>query len=203
VLANTFILAQRHGFDLNDLVYVLILVLTTLGGLGKWLRERSARRNAEVELPESEEKPVAPSVRRPPSARRLATAPPARSVRLAKAKPKGEPVVMTPIPWAPTAPPEPAMPVPRAKPVITAPHRPEERSIRGSQPAAVSGRETQTRRSRPEKVQAPKKQMESKPQVVPSMPGLVAAGEGKGWTAAQLRRAIVMNEVLGLPVALR
>lgn len=50
MLEKLFILGQLRGldFDLGDLGYALIVLLSMLGGLGKWLRDRSVKQKEQL-----------------------------------------------------------------------------------------------------------------------------------------------------------
>ena len=195
MVERVLILAQREGLDLQKLIYLLIFVLfPLLGGLGKWLRDRSANKSEEVDAESSEQTPE--RLRARPAPKRY-VAPPAM------------PAPRRP---APVAPPEtePGPEVIIAQVLESAfpsqrppPPRRQERPVRPPRHAAPHRPKRARRVSREEEVRALKDMMEKRGDAVPVPRHPAALGDWTSLSIAELRRAIVLKEVLGPPVALR
>ena len=195
MVERALILAQREGLDLQKLIYLLIFVLfPLLGGLGKWLRDRSARKSEEADAESSEQTPE-----------RLRTRP-------APKRPVAPPAMPAPRRPAPAAPPETepgpeviiAQVLESAFPSQRPPPRRQERPVRPPRHAAPPRRPKRARRvSREEEVRALKDMMEKREDAVPVPRHPAALGDWASLSIAELRRAIVLKEVLGPPVALR
>ena len=241
---TTHILAESRG--LGDLIYLLIfLVFPALNALGKWIRERSAKKqNVDDEgfTIIEQSRPVPP--RKPSSQWRVAEAAPVRgattrpvaTARPGPAQPSGQPQVNVAAPTARPARPTPVSAVPpaarrvrRDQPPPPAPPR-SRRPVPAPKPPgtsdALSAAIARTLAVRSGKAQPPRRKAtrsstarrkpsvsravaKPKPRPAEEIVEAVELIELEGLdairrpTIADLRKAIVMNEVLGKPMALR
>ena len=243
---TTHILAESRG--LGDLIYLLIfLVFPALNALGKWIRERSAKKqNVDDEgfTIIEQSRPVPP--RKPSSQWRVAEAAPVRgattrpvaTARPGPAQPSDQPQVdvaapaarpARPTPASAGAPPaarrvrrdQPRPPTPqRSRRPVPAPKPPgtsdalsaaiaRTLAVRAgkAQPARRKATRSSTARRKPSVSRAV-----AKPKPRPAEEEIVDAVELielegldaiRRPTIADLRKAIIMNEVLGKPMALR
>ena len=196
MVESTLILAQ-DGFGFEDAVYIVIVALSMLGGFGKWLRNRSANKDQEVETEspahdKALDAPPAPGRRlTPPIHARQAR--PAAKVK-AESGQRPEAVLVQFLQKVATQSSRPAPPSPTRKP-------PSPRPVRARRVRA---------RSRVEEVQALEQTMEYRKKPASPPPDLAPIpahpkelGDFTSLSIAELRRAIVLNEVLGPPIALR
>lgn len=199
MFASTIILAQK-GFDPGDLIYLAILLLSMLGGFGKWIRDRSAAKEEESEAPDVEKSKIATlSIRQRP-ATRVEKPAPAHPVRTKPTKSKPSPEeILTQVFRAVMPTPRDSTTEPGATPTL-ARHRAEPAKPPRRRPARA-------RRAKPrspqQEVQALKKMMKQTREAKTAPPSPMAMGDWTSLSVAELRRAIVLKEVLGPPVALR
>ena len=207
MVESALILAQRdvHWGNLFYLLFVVLLPL--LGGLGKWIRDRSAKKDEEgdaesLRAPQeprarpTPERPVAPAAR--PVPRKPTPAAPLEAERSPEVSIAQ--VLDSAFPSRRPAPPRRAARVEPAAP----PHRRQERPARPPRHAAPAPRPKRARRvSREEEVRALEKMMEQKEWGTPAPRRPAALDDWASLSIAELRRAIVLKEVLGAPVAIR
>ncbi|MCP4591220.1 MAG: hypothetical protein GY842_10770 [bacterium] len=210
-----YILAQGRDLDFSNLIYlVLVVLLPMLGGLGKWIRDRSAAKEEELEeIPDRPANvPAVPTRRSPPAARPtsagrrppppvevegrpevvmervLDAAFPGRRKRAeAPEAAAGRTVAADPRHHDSRRP----RPAPRARPV--------------SQPPKTGSRSPRSRtrkRSPEEEIRAVKRQLKQSREVQ-EVADRHDLGSMSGLSVRDLRRAIVLREVLGPPLALR
>ncbi len=219
MIESVSMLAQRDA-DWSNLMYLLlVLVLPALNELGKWLRKRSAAKNDKA-------KANSLDTARMPSARPAAgipVAPPARPARRAgapvtEAGPEQSPEIVVAevldslFPSHRKPPTAPGVVVERVEPAVfrraqegpvPPPRRPSGRPSRPPTRAAVPRARRTKARSPAEEVRALKKTMEHQPEADLTLRHSVAWGDWTSLSIAELRRAIVLNEVLEPPIALR
>lgn len=216
MIENAFILAQRDT-NWSNLFYLLFVVLLPmLAGLGKWIRERSARRTDDAESLDPKQVPSAPPAR---PARRAGAptteAGPKQSLKAIVAEvldsaAKVSRELKDSRRKPPTAP---GVVVERFEQAVSGhaqdesvhpPRRPGRRPSRPPKRAAPPPRARRTKaRSPAEEVRALKDLMEHQPEAGPALHRSVAWSDWNSLSIAELRRAIVLNEVLGPPIALR
>ena len=218
------LLAQRPGLGADDWVYVVVVVVTAIGGLGKWLAEKYAGQTQPKQTagPESTPptaptptaqtaRPVAPvrsvpsgpppmvaQPRRPqPNAQRREagrlTAPP-RTFR------SGAPSTAVPRPAAPRPlPPEVQVPTVEG---IRVPARRKDRPHGEPQRVPVAAGPRSPRPAAEELSKLTRALSQRTGEIVPR-PDPGGPGDWRALSLSELRRAIILNEVLGPPVALR
>ncbi len=202
-------MAQSGGLGFDDLIYLLVVVLSMLGGFGKWIRDRSASKTAQLQelgktpkgSPPTRQAPDRTATGRPiPAAQRRPAAP-------AQAKlPQSIQRIVAQVFESETQLEEgtPAETIIVAKPAGQPVAR--RRQIKGtSQPPRGK------RKKRPAKPPPPKpSRAEEMHAVTELLSQGVSTSHRRGGlgnltslSIAELRRAIVLNEILGPPVALR
>jgi hypothetical protein len=217
------LLAQRPGFGADDWVYVVVVIVTTLGGLGKWLAEKYAsqtqqKKPGSVSAPPTAPAPTAqparpvapatfgsrdtaPAVAQP--RRNLPTAPrrdAARPTATPRTFRSGAPSTAVPRPATPRPlPPELQMPTVEG---IRVPARRKDRPHGEPQRVPVAAG---PRAPRPaaEELSKLTKALSQRAGEIASRPDPGGPGDWRALSLSELRRAIVLNEVLGPPVALR
>jgi hypothetical protein len=229
VADTLFIVAQGGGFDfeLGDLIYPLIVLLSMLGGLGKWIRDRSAKQQGKPESPLSSktrnasappQRPAARSAtptRAVPSARPVPVAQPARAARptptATPPPPRGPEAVLAQMlerlvgegqaePSAHPADRGHAHP-PQGREISAPPPRERTRRVarplKRAAPIASAGDAKPSPTARDERRTGESTRVQRRPVRTP------AVDDWSALSVAELQRAIVLREVLGPPVALR
>ena len=217
MIVSADILGQgTQGSDWKSLIYLLLLlVLPVLNGIVEWFKKRaeSKRQQNEAEeievIVEDDEPPVYRPFEPPKPARPIATAPPPPPIK--EARPFAAPPVAAPPPRpAPIPVVRPVTPTPRTvQPRPAAPARPV---VQPENPYAVTYEadydvvyeadyDAAYEAQRAKRLAMKQTPAKPKPPAGPPPARKLLAGEPL--TRANLRRAVILSEILSPPVALR
>jgi len=208
VFEVSFILAQQQLPDLGDLIWiVLVVLLPLLSGLGKWIRDRSASSEENGEAPDAA---ATPPTAHPSTKRDIASPEQQHSKPGAKPRPQRGPEGVLSRMFRTEGPSRGAEPMivvsESGKPSILTPAHPKP----APQPRRQRERRVPPPEDRPPRARAvPRKRRvpEVKPaaldETVKHEAGRVRLSDWSSLSVAELRRAIVLKEVLGPPIALR
>ena len=185
-----FILAQPDdGFSF---IYVAIVLLSMVGGLGKWIRDRSAGSREGEEEEENEQTTDDTAIPEPPFAAPAQPRGASHLERMTEASPREALADFL-------------RKAAEVRQRVIVPH-PQRRPVPPPVPPTQRARPARAR-SRQEEVQAVEALIEKRrgrKKSAPPPASAQAVEDGfTNLTIAELRRAIVLNEVLGPPIALR